>query len=658
MVREVNITGDVSEEKFGGPEGMSDSIHPMTRSECPPTSPSALTSIIIVTHNQCSYTQACLESVRLRTDVPYELIVVDNGSTDETVSFLQSSQVEHLILNETNRGFPAAVNQGMAIARGEQVLLLNNDTIVTTGWLSRMLDVLAFDPRIGLVGPVSNCISGPQQIETNDQQLSDLEKFALTWGKEHEKELVATDRLVGFCLLIRRCVIEAIGLFDEQFGIGNFEDDDFCRRAIQAGFQAVIARAAFVYHFGSMTFKASQLDYRQLMDHNRQLYLQKWSSLPSQSNHPPRPMLSACLIVRDNEETIGACLESIRPWVDEIIVVDTGSLDRTPELCCALGAKVYHWPWQDSFSAARNVSFDHAQGHWLFWMDSDDTIPPECGRQLRKLADGVHDEKTLGYVMQVHCPGADPRDVTVVDHIKLIRNRQDLRFEFHIHEQILPSIRRAHGEVEWTDIFVVHSGADRTEEGRTRKLHRDLYLLKLDLKERPEHPFVLFNLGMTYEESGQHELAAEYLRRCIQASFTTESHLRKAYALLVASLMKQQKNKDAWKACEDGLKLFPQDQELLFRKAMLDHYESRLEDAAEGYRSLLSQEEDRYFSSLDAGLKGYKARHNLAIVLEDLGLVEEAVTQWELLLSERANYAPACLALNRLKRMLPASQIA
>jgi hypothetical protein len=96
-------------------------------------------------------------------------------------------------------------------------------------------------------------------------------------------------------------------------------------------------------------------------------------------------LLSAIMIVRDNERTIRAALDSIRPWVGEIIVVDTGSQDRTPEICRELGAKVFHFPWPDSFSGARNESLRHARGQWVFWMDSDDTIPAECGRKLREL---------------------------------------------------------------------------------------------------------------------------------------------------------------------------------------------------------------------------------------------------------------------------------
>jgi len=187
--------------------------------------------------------------------------------------------------------------------------------------------------------------------------------------------------------------------------------------------------------------------------------------------------LSLCLICRDNERTIRPCLESIRPWVDEMVVVDTGSTDQTPQIATELGARLYHFAWCDDFAAARNESLRHARGQWLFWMDSDDTIVEENGRKLRELAYRLHGPRTLGFVMQVQCPGERAGDVTVVDHVKMFRNHAEIRFEFRLHEQVLPSIRELGGEVQWTDISVIHSGADRTLAGRRRKYERDLRIL-------------------------------------------------------------------------------------------------------------------------------------------------------------------------------------
>lgn len=623
----------------------------------------AVTSIIIVTHNQLHYTRQCLASIRFRTDEPYELIVVDNGSTDGTVDYLRSEREVTVIANPDNRGFPAAVNQGLQIASGQHCLLLNNDTVVTTGWLQRMLDALASDSKIGLVGPVSNSVSGPQQIPVDYRDLSSLDGFAWQWGQRHAGQLVDLDRLVGFCLLIRKEVVDQIGPLDERFGIGCFEDDDYCRRAQQAGFRTVVATDSFVHHFGSCTFRATGVDFAQLMKDNQRKYDEKWNSptpiaTPSDSKNRfrfarapggglqllPVNRVSLCMIVRDNESTIGPCLESIRPWVDEMIVVDTGSTDATPQICQDLGARVMFWAWRDDFSAARNESLRYATGDWIFWMDSDDTIPEHCGAQLRALVDGNHAAGVQGYVMQVHCPGPESengRDVTVVDHVKLFRNRQELKFEHRIHEQVLPAIRRIGGDVVFTEMYVVHSGADHTTNGRQRKLERDFKLLKLDLAERPDHPFVLFNLGMTYADAQQLDEAAHWLTRCLQVSRHEESHVRKTYALLLSVLFQKSDHETGRDVCEAACRLFPDDKEIQFRKAMLEHQQGQWDAAARSYLRVLEPETSRQFTSVDVGLSGFKARHNLALVYEDAGKFELAEQQWITILDEHSDYRPA-----------------
>jgi GT2 family glycosyltransferase/SAM-dependent methyltransferase len=502
-----------------------------------------LTSIVILTHNQLHYTRRSVDSICLVTDEPYELIFVDNGSTDGTLEYLHALAATHpnvtVIANPDNRGFPAGCNQGIAAAAGRQVLLLNNDTVVTTGWLGRLLQAMHSDPKIGLAGPVSDHVSGEQQVPAQFDGIEDLDGFAWDWGKAHDGQIFDNDRLVGFCLMIKRDVIDRIGVLDEQFGTGCFEDDDYTRRARMAGYRTVIATDAFIHHVGGATFRASGVDFAALMRTNEQKFRDKWERPPPDDSadvpltfvlkagpnggllldraapRPPpsaaqvQPALSLCMIVRNNAKTIGPAIESIKPFVDEMIIVDTGSTDETPHICEQLGAKVFHFPWCDDFSAARNESIRHATGRWIFWMDSDDTIDEANGRALRERAIGPHDPNVFGYVVQVHCPGKSglPEDMHAVDHVKLFRNRSDLRFEFRIHEQILGPIRRAGGTVGWTNLFVVHSGYDRSPEGPQGKLDRDLKLLHLELQDRPDHPFVLFNLGMTHADIHDNEKA-------------------------------------------------------------------------------------------------------------------------------------------------------
>jgi GT2 family glycosyltransferase/tetratricopeptide (TPR) repeat protein len=609
------------------------------------------TSVVIVVFNQLEYTRICLHSLRAFTFGDTELVVIDNGSTDGTSEELSGQPDIKLVQNTINRGFPAAANQGILASRGDVVVLLNNDTIVTPGWDRRLRAAMDSSRDIGLVGPCSNHVSGAQQVPVSYDRLEDLNAFAEEHTSRNENVREDVDRLVGFCLMIKRDALSRVGLLDERFGIGNYEDDDYCRRAIAAGYRCVIARDCFIHHFGSRTFKGAGIDLGALLAENRQKYLEKCGSaqVSPAALRPSRPKLSLCMIVRDNARTLGAALESIRDHVDEMVVVDTGSIDATPEIARSLGARVFTFPWCDDFAAARNESLRLATGDWVFWMDSDDTVPLECARQLRSLIGQASDPALMGFVMQVHCPSAPGGDgaVTKVDHVKLFRKQPNIRFEGRIHEQVLPSIRRAGGDVGWTDLYVVHSGSDQSEAGRQRKLDRDLRILRLEDSERPGHPFTLFNLGMTLLDAGDPNAAIEVLERSITASTDGESHVRKAYALLAAALEQAGRRDDAASAIYMGLQRFPSDPELLFRSAIRHHAQRRLYEAHRAYRAILdrSPEEPRHFSSVDAGVLSYKTRHNYALLLFENGQLNDAQQQWRTVLRERPGYEPALRGL-------------
>lgn len=625
-----------------------------------------LVSIIIVTCNQLVYTRLCLESVRRRTSELIEIVVIDNASSDGTLDYLRNQPDIVLIANERNRGFPAAANQGLRVARGSYCVLLNNDCIVTSGWLTRLIDPLESDAGIGLAGPTTNRISGEQQIEIDYASLDELDAFA--WKRP--SAIREVNRLVGFCLAMPRAVLNRVGFLDEQFGVGCFEDDDFTRRVREAGFLAVIVTDSFVHHFGSRSFVGNGVDLRAVLEANQRLFEDKWRrlidgkeiaekpSIEALVDESPwklsrqagqglrlalrRPTISLCMIVRDNAKIILDCLSSIKPWVDEMIVVDTGSIDNTAEICAEIGSRVLRFNWCEDFAAARNESLVHASGEWIFWMDSDDVIDAVNGAKLRALPEQITDRNIAGVVMQVRWPstGGDG-DFTSIDHVKLFRNHMGLRFSGRIHEQILPSLRDAGGEVVRSDIFVVHSGSDDSKEGRQRKRERDLRILNKDLEERPNHPFVLFNMGMTLADGDDCINAIDFLLRSIQKAAPQETHLRKAYALLVSCQSKCGRASEALVTCHEGLSRFPEDHELHFRWAMLLHDSGRLEEAVVAYQRLLVLPGHDYFASMVNGLNGYKARHNLACLFEEMGRSEDAENLWQEVLQEQPQFRPA-----------------
>ena len=361
--------------------------------------------------------------------------------------------------------------------------------------------------------------------------------------------------------------------------------------------------------------------------------------------------LSLCMIVRDNEHTIRPCIESIRPWVDEMVVVDTGSKDQTPDILQTYGAKISYFEWIDDFSAARNESVNLANGEWIFWMDSDDTITSECGKKLRKLADSVHVENTMGYVMQVRCPGSQDNglaEYTVVDHVKLFRNRPDLRFEGRIHEQVLMPIRAIGGEVVWTDIWVEHTGSELGEESQRKKVERDLRILHKDLEDRPGHPFVLFNFAMTHAEMGEYEEALKWVERCLDVSHLEESHVRKAFAYQVNCLFQTDRCDEALLVCKQARQHYPDDVELLFREAMILHSVGHYSASIERYREILSLPPTEIFRSSDPGISGFKCRFNLGLAYGDAKQLDMSELQFRQVLSDVPSYRPAIKALGNM----------
>lgn len=240
-----------------------------------------LTSIVIPVRDQLELTRLCLASIYANTPRDFEVVLVDNGSREDVGALAAeiAQKRGHLryVRNEDNQGFAYACNQGLAQARGEYVVFLNNDTIVTPGWLSRQLALFAEDPSIGAVGPVSNRASGCQQVdEVAYTDSKSLLAFAEGWRRQNTGQFTRTDRVIGLCLVVRREVLEKVGGFDTTFGIGNFEDDDFCLRLLRAGYNLAVARDVFIHHHGSATFKALGVDYAALMEENWRHFCHKW----------------------------------------------------------------------------------------------------------------------------------------------------------------------------------------------------------------------------------------------------------------------------------------------------------------------------------------------------------------------------------------------
>ncbi|MBI5144186.1 MAG: glycosyltransferase family 2 protein [Candidatus Omnitrophica bacterium] len=230
--------------------------------------------IIIPVWNQHAFTKDCIDSIFKNTDNSYRLIIIDNASDDETSVYLDSLKDKNgnppvlVVRNEKNEGFIKAVNKGIGLSDAPYICILNNDTLVTKDWLETMISIMESHDDIGIVNPSSNTLGQrPAQGEPVELYAKEL--------KSQSAKYMELGAAIGFCMLVKRIVIQRIGLFDEIYGMGNFDDTDFSRRAIKEGFLCVRACGAYVYHREKTSFnKVNTFD--KDFKRNREIFEFRW----------------------------------------------------------------------------------------------------------------------------------------------------------------------------------------------------------------------------------------------------------------------------------------------------------------------------------------------------------------------------------------------
>jgi len=238
-----------------------------------------LTDIVILTKDGREQLESCLHSIANNTPERHQVYVVNNGSGELMTAWLgklaEDGKIVHLSCPE-NWGFAVGTNLGLRNTSGKYVCILNDDTVVSRGWLGRMISVLRRHGKVGLVGPMSNNVSGPQQTAAAYKDAASFDAFADAWAADHAGQVTAYPRLVGFCLLMRRQVLDAVGALDTRYGLGNYDDDDYCIRAAAAGWHCAVAQDVFIHHVGQATFERLGIDFKASMEKNWQLFSQKW----------------------------------------------------------------------------------------------------------------------------------------------------------------------------------------------------------------------------------------------------------------------------------------------------------------------------------------------------------------------------------------------
>jgi len=205
------------------------------------------------------------------------------------------------------------------------------------------------------------------------------------------------------------------------------------------------------------------------------------------------PLISLCMIVKNEEKDLPRCVESVRGLVDEIVVLDTGSEDNTVSIAESLGAKVYHMPWPGSFSAARNESLKKAGGSWILYLDADEALDPNgCADCIRKAAS---DPAVTAWSVPIRSYQWETDAYSVTLNMRLFRNLPELLFENEVHERIEPALARIGAKIAAAPFFIDHFGYRAAPEAMKKKMERNLLLSQKHLERDPHDPYCLYYIG-------------------------------------------------------------------------------------------------------------------------------------------------------------------
>jgi GT2 family glycosyltransferase/tetratricopeptide (TPR) repeat protein len=539
------------------------------------------TSIIVVSHNALDQTHRCLDHLRASAEGDHltEIIFVDNGSTDGTAEYLDKQADVRLIKNLENLGAPKARNQGIEAASGDQLVFMDNDVMVSPGWLGRMLYHLHASPVSGCVGCLSDRAAQHQQLAyPGDSSLESVTVFADERADTHRRQFRHQVFLTSFLMMVRREVVEDVGGFDELFSPWGFEDDDYSFRSHLAGYDNRVALDVFVRHEAYQSAQKTE-DHTDLLYVNWQRFREKWnlphnaaygdksglaemfysepaSSVYRKTSSDPAgaksgrsraerrratradatterravsragaeattsTRLTLCLIARNEEGMLGPCLESVKGVVDEIVVVDTGSSDRTVEIAEAYGAKVIHFAWIDDFAAARNAAVAEVSEGYVLQLDADERLSAAARSVIRFAVDkGGFDGAQLPLFNAASIHASEDEILVEGKTVesggvllpRLMRWTPDLRWEGIVHEHTGQWGARHN---RWVNLPapILHMGAVAEYREARNKNERNRTLLRRACEDDPTNPMTFCYLGEELAKIGEIDEAVEVLR--------------------------------------------------------------------------------------------------------------------------------------------------
>ncbi|WP_411675837.1 glycosyltransferase [Caproicibacter sp.] len=335
--------------------------------------------------------------------------------------------------------------------------------------------------------------------------------------------------------------------------------------------------------------------------------------------------ISLCMIVKNEEENLTRCLNSVKDLVSEMILVDTGSTDRTVSIAREFGASVFSCPWNDSFSDARNYALSKAAGSWILVMDADEELEPEDQSALLALAqhkDGASEVcccKTLCY----SGAQADCCNLLVTMNIRLIRNGKGYRYAGRVHEQLTgpegPPRMTASG------VRFYHYGYLSSQIEKKDKHGRNIALIQKELEESPGNGFMLFNLGNEYLALGKTEDAMDCYRESYRTLDPAYGYGTMLLTRMILCCEQLGRDEDQAQYIRDGLRLYPRLTDFEYLRACMLHRQGKLLKAVRSCRRCIRMGPPPSDMNSVYGVSSFKPYHRLSVLYEQLGEPELAL---------------------------------
>jgi len=335
------------------------------------------------------------------------------------------------------------------------------------------------------------------------------------------------------------------------------------------------------------------------------------------------PRISLCMIVRDESRNLSRCLDSIKGLVDEIIVIDTGSTDGTPQLAGQYGCVVKQFPWTGDFSAARNYSLDQASGDWVIYLDADEELQAEGINHLSQVVKGLT-EKIEGLFLPLHnLVGLETGDYQRHMVLRLFKNNPAYRFQGSIHEQVTVG-DSSRISLAPPGLKIVHYGY--LKETRGSKNRRNLAIIRRALDRDPANPYLHYYLGIELMYRGQLQDARVSFLKAYGGIPSGVVIFRTALLKsMISCLMELKEYHEAREVAVQGLREYPDFPDLWFFLGIIDFEDGKIAEACRHFHRALEIGEGNPLYSSSAGVGGYQALYWLGYCYQRLSRPDEAL---------------------------------